>query len=154
MGAGFDEAETQFGKLLVNLAQHDIVEGCHRRNAEAVKRRSDAHRMVVQVAQPGIAVGDMNRDRHVELLRFVVDRIKVRVGEQAIAFDGAQQTAHSAVFFGPANLIQRIGHAEQSAACRTSAGGLVALFPNVAEPAIPALAQRDVDRGRDRCRTR
>ncbi len=82
----------------------------------------------------------------IEFLCFVINRIEIRVGEQTLAFDRPHQNGAGAVFFRPANLIESVGHAERRRHARPTEPSF-SLLPDIGEPAIPALAQRDFHRG-------
>jgi hypothetical protein len=69
--------------------------------------------MTIKIVQPGAAVGDMDRNRHVELFGGFVERIKIAVGQEPVTFHRPQAHRNRAVFFRPANLIQSVRHAER-----------------------------------------
>ena len=95
--------------------------------------------MAVQIAEPGVAIGDVDGNRHVEAACLVVDRIEIRINEQVVTFNGAHQHGASAIFFSVAYLIQSIGHA-QSGCHAGPPQPTFSLPPDVGQPAVPALA--------------
>jgi hypothetical protein len=139
--ARLDEAPAELRKDLGDLAQQNVAEGGDRGDAEAVERGRDRDRVAVEVVQPGVAVGDVNRDRHIEAARLVVDRVEVGVGEQAVALDRPQQHGAGAVLLGEADLIEGV----RDARGRHDAGPAqpsLAVAIDIGEPAVPALAER------------
>src|ERR1044071_1164025 len=102
------------------------------------------HRMFDQVDHPGIAVRDVDRDRHVEAARLVVDRIKIRIDEQPVALDRAHEHGDSAVRLAEADLIERIGYRQRRRHARPAEPPF-ALAPDIGEPAVVAFAERDLD---------
>src|SRR4030095_2876748 len=100
--------------------------------------------MAIQITEPDIAVGDVYGNCHVQAACLLVNWVEVRVYEQAASLDGAPPHGASAIFFGEANLVQRVRYAQ----CRRHAGPAqttLCLPPNVRQPAVPTFTQRDLD---------
>ena len=60
----------------------------------------------------GMGYGDVNGDGEIEFLRLFIDRIKIRINQQTLAFYRAQENCAGTVFSRPANLIKRVRHAQ------------------------------------------
>ena len=73
-----------------------------------------AERVEATVPPPAVVAGNASLDLPLdaaEMARYE-GRYTFRIGEQALPFDGTQEHRAGAVFFRPANLIQRIRHAQ------------------------------------------
>src|SRR5688572_26730259 len=121
------------------LAEQDIVESRYGRDSKTMQGGGDRYRVAIKIVEPRAAIGNVNGDCHIEFLRLVIDRIKIRIRKQARTFHRPHQYRASAVLLAKANLIQRIGHA-QSRGHTGPAQAIFTLAPNISEPPVPALA--------------
>ena len=75
-----------------------------------------------------------------------VERIKIRILDQAIAFEGPHQNRHRAVFLAPGQHVDGIGQAQQRQHA-DPAQPAVALLPDIGHPAVVGFADRHFELG-------
>ena len=102
-GAGFQKSDAQFRKQIENTVEDDAGKLDHLR--DRMLERMDHRHGLKKVEAQAATDGAMHRQRHIQLLRFFVDRVKVRVavafvehrdrgqkaGDHALLFDGMAQ---------------------------------------------------------------
>jgi hypothetical protein len=78
----------------------------------------------------------MHSDGQVQSGRFVVDRIKIRIDEMLLVFEGPKTDSHRAVLLGAAHLFDCFGEGHRGDDTRPPQS-VVALFPDFRHPAVP-----------------
>ena len=94
----FEEPEPQIGKLLGNLTRDQISETDDRR--QVGRSECSIQLEVEKVEQVPATLPGVDADRHVELLRRRIDRMKMRIIQRQMADNTAEKNPHGAVLFG------------------------------------------------------
>src|SRR5438093_5234590 len=142
----FDESEAQLGKYFRQLAGNYGVaraRGVCRHTPEA-GAVADALTRNIQARR--VAIADMHADRQILLRHRFVERKKIRILDQAIAFERTHQHGNRAILLAPRQHVDGVLYAQQRQHA-DPAQPAFPLFPHIYHPAVVGFADRHFELG-------